>query len=128
MKIKMGKTNKRELGRKSRHRRVRKKVSGTDQRPRLTVHRSSKNIYLQLTDDVKGRTLMGVSSLDKQVQEQLESKNGGNLKAAEMAGQVLGKKAIEKGISQAVFDKGGYKYHGRVKAVADAARKEGLKL
>ncbi|MCK4249298.1 MAG: 50S ribosomal protein L18 [Candidatus Omnitrophica bacterium] len=124
----MGKTNKKEAGRKSRHRRVRKKVSGTDQRPRLSVHRSSKNIYLQLTDDINNKTLIGVSSLNQQVKEQLESKNGGNVKAAVLTGQVLGKKAAAKGISQVVFDKGGYKYHGRVKAVADAVRKEGLKL
>lgn len=124
----MGKINRKEAGIKNRHRRVRKKVSGTDQRPRLSVHRSSKNIYLQLTDDVNNKTLIGVSSLDQQVKEQLEFKNGGNVKAAVLTGQVLGKKAAAKGINQVVFDKGGYKYHGRVKAVADAVRKEGLKL
>lgn len=124
----MSKTNKKELGRIRRHRRVRKKVFGTKDRPRLSVHRSLKNIYLQLIDDISQKTLFSASSLDKEIREQMDSENRGNIKGAFLTGQLLGKRAREKGINQVVFDKGGYKYHGRVKAVAEAVRKEGIKF
>lgn len=104
-----------------RHRRVRAKVSGTSERPRLCVFRSAKHIYAQMIDDQRGKTL--VSASDK------ELKNTKNLKKVERAkevGKLIAKKAVEKKIESAVFDRGGYKYHGRVKALAEGAREGGL--
>ena len=94
---------------------------------RLSIFRSSSNIYVQLIDDKEGNTLVTVSSLDKELKKQLKN-NGGNIKAAEIVGSSVAKKAIEKGIKEVCFDRGGYIYHGRVKALAEAARKEGLKF
>lgn len=104
-----------------RHRRVRAKIAGTPNRPRLNVFRSSKHIYAQLIDDVNGVTLVAASTLDKDFEG-----FGGNKEAASKIGHLIGKKAIDKGITEVVFDRGGYIYHGRIKAVADGARESGL--
>ena len=106
-----------------RHKRVRGKISGTAERPRLNVFRSNTNIYAQLIDDVKGVTLAAASSLDKEI-----SGNGGNKEAAKEVGKLLAKKATDKGIAEVVFDRGGYVYHGRVKELAEGAREGGLKF
>lgn len=110
--------------RQRRHKRVRKKVFGTSQRPRLCVYRSLKNLSCQLIDDIDGRTLLSLSTFDKGTRETI--KYGGNIQAAEALGKLLAEKAKAKGINSVVFDRGGYLYHGRVKAFAEAARKEGL--
>jgi len=109
-----------------RHLRVRKKVFGTAQKPRLSVYRSLKHIYGQLIDDTRGLTLLAVSSLTKDLREQLKGKK--KTEQAKIVGEYLGKKALEKGITEVVFDRGGFLYHGRVKAFADGARKAGLKF
>ncbi|AGK51908.1 50S ribosomal protein L18 [Bacillus sp. 1NLA3E] len=110
--------------RRKRHARVRAKLSGTPARPRLNVFRSNKHIYAQLIDDVNGVTLASASTLDKDFG--LEST--GNLEAAQKIGELVAKRAVEKGISSVVFDRGGYLYHGRVQALADAARENGLEF
>ncbi|MEQ2528973.1 50S ribosomal protein L18 [Robertmurraya yapensis] len=110
--------------RKKRHARVRSKLAGTAARPRLNVFRSSKHIYAQLIDDVNGVTLVSASTLDKEVS--LEST--GNVDAAVKVGELVAKRAVEKGVKAVVFDRGGYLYHGRVKALADAARENGLEF
>ncbi len=108
------------------HVRVRKKISGTGEKPRLSVFRSAKHIYAQIIDDIKGVTLVSASTSD----EALKGKLGytGNKTAAKEVGKLLGEKAVEKGITQVVFDRGGYLYHGRVKELADGAREAGLKF
>ena len=106
-----------------RHRRVRGKISGTAERPRLDVFRSAKHIYAQIIDDVAGVTLVSASSMDKDFEGA-----GGNIEAATQVGQKIAEKALAKGISEVVFDRGGFVYHGRVKAVAEGAREGGLKL
>ncbi|NLC05505.1 MAG: 50S ribosomal protein L18 [Erysipelothrix sp.] len=115
------KTN-RKLERDRRHARVRKKISGTFDRPRLSVYRSNSQIYAQIIDDVKGETLVSASSLD------LKLENGGNVEAAKQVGAEIAKRAQDKKISTVVFDRGGYIYHGRVKALAEAAREAGLEF
>ena len=112
--------------RKVRHRRVRRKIAGTVSRPRLCVFRSLNHIRAQLIDDSRGRTLVSMSTLDSQVR----SKVDGMVKAkkAEVVGTLFAERALGKGIKQAVFDRGGYKYHGRVKALAEAARQAGLEF
>lgn len=110
--------------RKKRHARVRSKLTGTAARPRLNVFRSNKHIYAQLIDDVNGVTLVSASTLDKEVS--LEST--GNVDAAVKVGELVAKRAVEKGVTVIVFDRGGYLYHGRVKALADAARENGLEF
>lgn len=110
--------------RKKRHLRIRKRLSGTAVRPRLNVFRSSKHIYAQLVDDTTGRTLASASSLDKE----LGLKSGSNIEAAAKVGSLIAKRAKEKGMTEVVFDRGGYLYHGRVKALAEAAREEGLQF
>jgi large subunit ribosomal protein L18 len=112
------------LGR--RQRRVRGKVSGTSERPRLRVTRSNAHIYGQLIDDVSGRTLVAASSIDAELRTALKS--GSNADAAKAVGEALGRRAVEAGIEEAVFDRGGRLYHGRVKALADGARSAGLKF
>ena len=94
---------------------------------RLSVFRSNSNIFVQLIDDKNGKTILAASSLDKEIRKSTKN-NGGNIKAAELVGINIAKRAIKKGISKVCFDRGGYIYHGRVKALADAARKEGLNL
>lgn len=112
--------------RKKRHLRVRNKLSGTSVRPRLNVFRSSKHIYAQLVDDSNGSTLVSASTLDPELKDSF--KNGGNAEAAAKVGELVAKRAVEKGFSEVVFDRGGYLYHGRIKALADAAREAGLKF
>jgi large subunit ribosomal protein L18 len=107
-----------------RHRRVRSRVSGTVERPRLNVFRSSTNIYAQVIDDINGRTLASASTVDKAIAAQLEGKN--KSEAAKIVGQVLAERAKAAGIGAVVFDRGGYRYHGRVAALADGAREGGL--
>ena len=109
------------VARLRRHARVRKAISGTAACPRLCVFRSLKNIYAQIIDDVAGATLVAASSLE------LEG-NGGNKEAAKAVGELIAKKALEKGIENVVFDRGGYIYHGRVQELADGAREAGLKF
>ena len=106
-----------------RHKRVRAKLSGTSERPRLNVFRSEKNIYAQVIDDEKGVTLVSASSQDKGFENY-----GGNIEAAKAIGTEIAKRALEKGITEVVFDRGGYVYHGRVAALAEAAREAGLKF
>lgn len=110
--------------RQKRHLRIRKNVSGTTAVPRLNVFRSNANIYAQVIDDVKGVTLVSASSIDKE----LKLANGSNIEAAKQVGALVAKRALEKGVECVVFDRGGYLYHGRVKALADAAREAGLKF
>lgn len=121
----MGKLSKREA-RFRRHKRVRNKVEGTAERPRLNVYRSNKNIYAQIIDDFAGQTIVSASTLDKEVRESLE--NGGNVDSAKVVGEIIAKRALDKNINTVVFDRGGFEYHGRVKALADAARENGLKF
>ncbi len=106
-----------------RHTRVRGKISGTAEMPRLNVFRSSKHIYAQIIDDVAGVTLASASSMDKGFEA-----NGGNIEGARAVGEAIAKKALEKNITTVVFDRGGYVYHGRVQALAEGAREGGLKL
>lgn len=116
----------RNLARKRRHLRVRHRIEGTAERPRLNVYRSNKHIYAQVIDDVTGNTLASASTLDKEFTSDV--KNGGNVDAAQKIGELVAKRALDKGVSQVVFDRGGYLYHGRVQALADAAREAGLKF
>ena len=109
-----------------RHKRVRRKITGTTQRPRLCVFRSSNNIYDQIIDDANRVTLTAASSLDAEVKGAVN--HGGNKEAAKMVGEMIAKRAIEKGITEVVFDRGGYLYHGRVQVLAEAAREAGLKF
>lgn len=111
------------IARQRRHRRVRGKISGTAERPRLNVFRSAKHIYAQIIDDVSGKTLCAASSLEKGF-----GSHGGNAEAAAAVGKAIAKKAADAGIKTVVFDRGGYVYHGRVKALADGAREGGLEL
>jgi large subunit ribosomal protein L18 len=105
------------------HRRIRRKLSGTPQRPRLAVFRSVAHIYAQVIDDTEGKTLVSASSVDKGGRT-----DGGNVTAAKAIGKLVAERAKEKGIKSVVFDRGGYVYHGRVKALADAAREAGLEF
>lgn len=109
-----------------RHDRIRKKVAGTSDRPRLVVHRGAKNITAQVIDDSKGITLAAASSFDKTLSSKLE--NGGNIEAAKAVGEKIAKLAKEKSINRVVFDRGGYIFHGRVKALAESARQKGLQF
>ncbi len=107
-----------------RHLRVRRKVFGTTERPRLSVYRSLKHIYCQIINDFEGKTLAAVSTQSRDIRSQIEY--GGNVEAAEIVGKKIAEEALSKGISKVVFDKGGYKYHGRIKALAESARKHNL--
>ena len=109
--------------RKKRHIRVRAKISGTAARPRLCVYRSLNNIYVQIIDDTCGKTLVAASSTEKEF-----GKNGGNKEDAKKVGELAAKRALEKGIEEVVFDRGGYLYHGRIAALAEGAREAGLKF
>lgn len=115
-----------EQARKRSHNRIRKIVSGTPDRPRLAVYRSVKQIYVQAIDDVSGKTIASASSLEKEFKE--SGKNGSNIDAAKAVGDFIAKRLQEKGVTTAVFDRGGFIYHGRVKALAEAAREAGLKF
>jgi large subunit ribosomal protein L18 len=109
-----------------RHRRVRKDLYGTPEKPRLCVYRSNKNISVQVIDDVNGVTLVAASSLDKEAKGQIA--NGGNKQGAREVGKIIAKRALDKGIETVAFDRGGFLYHGRVKELADGAREAGLKF
>jgi large subunit ribosomal protein L18 len=106
---------------------IRSKISGIKEKPRLTIYRSLNNIFAQLIDDSAGNTLVSASSLSKELAEELKSTKGKTSKS-KMVGKLVAKKALEKNISQVVFDRNGYRYHGRVKAIADGAREGGLKF
>lgn len=108
------------------HLRVRKKISGSAERPRLTVYRSLKHMYAQIVDDTHGRTLVSASTLDPELRQKLT--NRGNREAARQVGLALAAKALERGISRVVFDRSGYIYHGRVQALAEGAREGGLEF
>jgi len=114
----------RNVVRMSRHKRVRDKISGTGNVPRLNVFRSNSNIFAQIIDDEKGVTLVSASSIDKE----LKLKNGSNVEAAAKVGELVAKRAKKAKISKVTFDRGGYLYHGRVKALAEAARENGLEF
>lgn len=109
-----------------RHRRIRNKISGTAERPRLCVYRSLKNIYAQLIDDDRGHTVLGVSSLSPELRETLSY--GGNVAAAKAVGKLVAQKAKEHNITKVVFDRAGYKYHGRVAALANEVREAGIEF
>ena len=116
----MKKSTRRDVLRRSRHRRVRRKVHGTAERPRLCVFRSNKHIYAQVTDDWSRRTLLSCSTLSPELKGQ--TKHGGSVESAVKVGELIGRRCLEAGITALVFDRGGYRYHGRVKALAEAAR------
>ncbi|MCX7623259.1 MAG: 50S ribosomal protein L18 [Thermomicrobium sp.] len=119
---------KRQLSpRKRRHLRVRARVSGTPERPRLNVFRSNKHIYAQIIDDTRGHTLVAASTLERAVHERFPDPHP-KVEEARVVGQVIGERALAQGITKVVFDRGGYKYHGRVKALADGARAAGLQF
>jgi large subunit ribosomal protein L18 len=120
----MKKTHTPRAARHRRHRRVRERLSGTPDKPRLAVFRSLNHIYAQIIDDTSGHTLVSATDIESAVKSQKDGKKKSEV--AELVGQALAKKAKEKGIATVVFDRGGFKYHGRVKAFADAARKGGL--
>ena len=119
----------REASLARRHRRVRAKINGSSERPRLAVHRSSKHIYVQVIDDVDGRTLVAASSNEPAFREQLsDTVKGWNIAGAKVVGTLLAQRAKERGLASVVFDRGGFPYHGRVKALADGAREGGLEF
>lgn len=120
----MIKTKNRKEQTRKRHQRVRLKISGTAEAPRLAVYRSTKHIYAQLIDDEKHVTICSASSIDKDLKEKLA--HGGNIDAAKVVGEAIAKKAKKAGIECVVFDRGGFLYHGRIAALADAAREAGL--
>ena len=129
----MGKLEKRKRkveARLKRKRRVRKKIFGTPDRPRLSVYKSCKHIYAQIIDDTIGHTLVAASSLSSEIREKFEElkKEGGKTAVAKAVGELIAKKALEKGIKKVCFDRGGFKYHGRVKFLAEGARSAGLEF
>lgn len=119
----MFKKQSRQKGREKRHLRIRKNIFGTPEMPRLSVYRSEKNIYAQIIDDVNGVTLVSASSLDKEFDAK-----GSNKAGAKTVGELVAKRAIEKGVTKVVFDRGGFIYHGRIKELADGAREKGLQF
>ena len=121
----INKKDKNEI-RKGRHQRIRNKINGTPERPRMNVYRSLKHIYVQIIDDVAGTTLVAASTLDAELQGALDEKT--KKEAAKMVGELAAKRALAKGITEVVFDRGGYLYTGRIAEVADGARAAGLKL
>jgi large subunit ribosomal protein L18 len=116
----------RNKNRQKRHYKMRNKIQGTPERPRLNVFRSSSNIFVQVIDDTKGVTIAAASTLDNEIKEKVSGLN--KTEAAKIVGQEIAKKSIDKGIEAVVFDRGGYLYHGRVKSLADGARESGLKF
>ena len=109
------------------HRRLRQKLTGTSERPRLSVFKSEKYVYAQVIDDEHGRTLAAATSLEPALKKRLEGR-GGNLAAAKMVGETVAERALANGVKSVVFDRGGYRYHGKVKELADAARATGLEF
>ena len=122
----MNKLQKKQAGLRRRHMRVRGKISGTAQRPRLCITRSNSTLYAQFVDDVAGKTLLGISTLGPDFKA--TGKSGATVEGAAAMGEIIGKKALEAGITEIVFDRGGNLYQGRIKAVADGAREAGLKF
>lgn len=122
----MGKPNKAQLARNRRHARVRSKVLGTPQRPRLNVYRSLNHIYAQIIDDSQGHTLLAISTLDPSLRKSLAGKT--KSEQAAMVGEALAERATQAGITEVVFDRGGCKYHGRVRSLAEASREGGLQF
>jgi large subunit ribosomal protein L18 len=120
----MTKTLPKRMAREQRHARVRKRVAGTTERPRLSIYRSLKNIYAQIIDDVQGTTLVAASTVDAAAKAELGGKD--KTEQAKVVGKLVAERALAAGIKQVVFDRGGFKYHGRVKALADASREAGL--
>ncbi|MBM7865875.1 50S ribosomal protein L18 [Heliobacterium gestii] len=116
----------RDAARLKKHMRIRKRVQGTEERPRLCVFRSLNHIYAQVVNDVTGRTLVAASSLDGDFKA--ANVSGGNIEGAKKVGELVAKKALEQGIEKVVFDRGGYIYHGRIAALAEAAREAGLQF
>ena len=112
--------------RKARHQRIRNKVRGTAERPRMCIYRSLNNIYVQVIDDAAGKTLVAASTMEKDIKAKLEKTN--NVEAAKALGEIIAKRALDKGIETVVFDRGGYIYHGKVAALAEAAREAGLQF
>lgn len=123
----MDKAAKRLLDRKQRQNRVRKKIVGTSERPRLAVFRSLKHIYVQAINDDNGQTIASASTVDKEVRPSLEGFSG-NKDAAKVVGKIIAERLIKKSVSSVVFDRGGFLYHGRVRALAEAARETGIKF
>jgi large subunit ribosomal protein L18 len=119
-------TESRREGRQRRHRRTRKNVSGSHERLRLSVYRSLNHIYAQIIDDTKGYTVVAASSLDKEMKDYKDHK--GNMKSAKLVGELIAKKALDKGIKKIVFDRSGYLYHGSIRALAEASREAGLEF
>lgn len=119
-------SEKSQRARKRRHRRVRAKISGTPDRPRLNVFRSLGHIYAQVIDDTAGSTLASASTVDRELRQEVAGKS--KVEAAKMVGELVARRAQDAGIKEVVFDRGGYRYHGRVKALADGAREAGLRL
>jgi large subunit ribosomal protein L18 len=115
-----------KIGKQRRHDRIRKKVAGTAERPRLCVYRSLNNVYAQIIDDTKGATLLAASTLEKDLKG--EKGHKGNIEAAKKVGVLLAKKASAAGIKRVVFDRGGYRYHGSIKALAEGSREGGLEF
>ncbi len=113
-------------GRQMRHRRLRKKIVGTNERPRLSVYKSLNNFYVQIINDEIGNTLVSASTMESEIKSQIT--NGSNKKSAELVGKKIAERALENGIKTVVFDRGGYKYHGTIKVLADAAREGGLEF
>jgi large subunit ribosomal protein L18 len=124
----MGKTNPSYVARKRRQARVRKRITGLPERPRLNIFRSLNHIYAQVVDDTKGVTLVSASSLDTSIRSPNGAKGRTKKEQAALVGKLVAERALAAGITQVVFDRGGYKYHGRVKALADASREAGLKF
>jgi large subunit ribosomal protein L18 len=122
----MGATNKKVLARFRRKQSIRKKIAGTSTKPRLSVYRSNKHIYAQLIDDTSGRTIVAASTLDEAVRSASDPKN--KRERSSLVGKLIGERALEKGCKQVVFDRNGFLYHGRIKAVSDGAREAGLKF
>ena len=112
-------------GREKRHKRIRKKIVGTIERPRLSIRRSTRHLYAQVIDDTAGKTIVSFSTLSVDLRDKIK-KDAGNVKGAVILGSAIARKCKEEGITKVVFDRAGYLYHGRVKALAEAARKEGL--
>jgi large subunit ribosomal protein L18 len=122
----MAKTSSKTLARERRHRRVRARVSGTGERPRLNVFRSSEHIYVQVIDDLQGKTLVSASTIDGELRKQVANKN--KTEAARIVGKAVAERAKAAGITMVIFDRGGWRYQGRVKALADGAREGGLEF
>jgi large subunit ribosomal protein L18 len=122
--IKMGSTNIRQQARLKRKKRIRKKIYGTQQRPRLSVFRSARHTYAQVVDDTTGHTLAAASTLDKEAQSGSKSEN--KVEAAKLVGKLVGQRALGKGIKEVVFDRNGFLYHGRIKSLSEGAREAGL--